>query len=324
MSPGETSLGLSPRDRATDPAFAADVIAGLSKAAKTLPCRWLYDARGSELFEAITELPEYYPTRTETSILAARAAEIAAATAPGSVLVEFGSGSSRKTEIVIAALDRPAAYVPIDVSQSALDDARARLAQRFPRLRVVPVVGDFLADVPWPSDLVGAPRLGFFPGSTIGNLTRGGARDLLVAMGHRLGLGQRLVIGADLQKDLGRLLPAYDDAQGVTAAFNLNLLTRINRELGADFDVSGFAHEAVWNADESRVEMHLVSLKAQSVRLLDRRIAFAPQERIHTENSCKYTLEGFRALAGEAGWRVRASWTDADALFSVHDLVFEG
>ena len=304
-----------------DEEFAAAVIAGLSQAQKSLPCRYFYDARGSELFEEITELAEYYPTRTELAILRAHAAELAQRVAPGSVLVEFGSGSSRKTEVLLDAMPGLAAYVAIDVSESALEGARERLEARYPRLRVITRVGDFRMPLGLPEELAGAPRLGFFPGSTIGNLTREEAVGLMRDMGRSLGAGARLVIGADLRKDVARLLAAYDDARGVTAAFNLNLLTRINRELGADFDLAAFAHEAFFDPDESRIEMRLVSLRAQQVRVLGRGFSFGAQERIHTENSHKYTVEDFEALARRAGWLPFALWRDPQHLFSVHELI---
>jgi len=304
-----------------DEDFAAAVIAGLSQAQKSLPCRYFYDARGSELFEEITELAEYYPTRTELAILRAHAGELAQRVAPGSVLVEFGSGSSRKTEVLLDAMPGLAAYVAIDVSVSALEGARARLEARYPGLCVITRVGDFRMALDLPAELAGAPRLGFFPGSTIGNLTREEAVSLMGDMGRSLGAGARLVIGADLRKDVARLLAAYDDARGVTAAFNLNLLTRINRELGADFDLSGFAHEAFFDPDESRIEMRLVSLRAQDVHVLGRGFSFGAQERIHTENSHKYTVEDFEALARRAGWLPFALWRDPQHLFSVHELI---
>ena len=301
--------------------FAADALEGLGARQKTLPCQYLYDARGSELFEAITGVPEYYPTRTEIGILEASVIDIVADTPSGSVLVEFGSGSSRKTEILLAALDKLAAYVPIDVSASALEDARERLSLRFPRLRVEPMVGDFRDPLRLPDDLASRPRLGFFPGSTIGNFRPGEAKALLCVMADALGPGGRLIIGVDLRKATAKLLPAYDDAAGVTAAFNKNLLARANRELGADFDLDGFRHEARFNGAESRIEMHLVSERAQTVRLLGRSFAFRPGESIHTENSHKYTVDAFQALAREACWAPCRVWTDAAGLFSVHEIV---
>ena len=308
-------------DDATASGFAADALEGLGAAQKTLPCQYLYDARGSALFEAITDVPEYYPTRTEIGILESSVGDIVAETPSGSVLVEFGSGSSRKTEILLGALDKLAAYVPIDVSATALADARGRLAARFPRLRVEPVVGDFRDPLVLPDDLGARPRLGFFPGSTIGNFRPSEARALLRSMAEALGDGGRLIIGVDLRKATTTLLPAYDDAAGVTSAFNKNLLARANRELGADFDLDGFRHEARFNGAESRIEMHLVSERAQTVRLLGRSFAFRPGESIHTENSHKYTVEAFQALSRDAGWAPRRVWTDGDGLFSVHEIV---
>lgn len=300
--------------------FARDVAEGLAKPQKSLPCRYFYDARGSALFEEITALDEYYPTRTEASILRDCAAEIAARTQPGSCLVEFGSGSSAKTQIILDALPQLAAYVAIDVSESALEEARARLAKTYPLLRIECVVADFGADFTMPRDLMDAPRLGFFPGSTIGNFEPAQAQKLLGHFAHILGPNSRLVIGVDLEKDPAILLPAYDDARGVTAAFNLNLLARINRELGADFDLSAFAHVARWNASAGRVEMHLASLREQSVRVNGRAFHFSRGETIHTENSHKWRLEAFTALAQRAGWRSGATWRDAARLFSVHEL----
>ena len=302
-------------------AFADAALRGLGAAQKTLPCQYFYDARGSHLFEQITEVPEYYPTRTEIGILSDCVEEIVAATPAGSVLIEFGSGSSRKTEILLGAFDKLAAYVPIDVSASALAGASLRLAARFPSLHVHPVVGDFCAALGLPEELSGRPRIGFFPGSTIGNFQPAEAIGLLGRMGEMLGSGARLIIGVDLRKDLSALLPAYNDAAGVTAAFNKNLLVRANRELGADFDVDAFAHEAVFNAAESRIEMHLVSQQAQIVSLLGKSFAFRPGETIHTENSHKYTIEAFRTLARAAHWSAHRVWTDANRLFSVHELV---
>jgi len=311
------------RDDEAAPAFATAVLAGLSKRQKMLPCEFFYDARGSELFEAITALPEYYPTRTETAILTQYAPEIAAGTPPGAVLVEFGSGSSVKTEILLRALKGLSAYVPVDVSSSALALARDRLIRRFPDLRVHGVEGDFRAGLALPVELAGKPRLGFFPGSTIGNFTPIKAARLLQVFARNLGHGARLIIGVDLLKDEGRLVSAYDDAAGVTAAFNLNLLERANRELGADFDLASFAHKAIFNRSLGRIEMHLVSRTRQSVSLLGRSFDFVPGETIHTENSHKYTVAGFHNLTGGAGWIPTRVWTDADDLFSVHELVLK-
>ena len=303
-----------------DDGFAAAVLDGLSRPAKALPCRFIYDKRGSDLFERITGLPEYYPTRTEIGILEACAGEIVSRTPAGSVLIEFGSGSSRKTEILLRALDRLAAYLPLDVSAAALEGAERRLRARFPDLRILPLVGDFRAMPALPDDLAERPRLGFFPGSTIGNFAPEEAVPLLRSMAGALGHGGRLVIGVDLLKSADVLIPAYDDEAGVTAAFNMNLLVRANRELGADFDLDAFRHEARFDAERGRIEMHLVSRHEQTVRVLGRRFHFAAGETIHTENSHKYTPDGFRSLAARAGWTARRMWSDVAGLFSVHEL----
>ncbi len=303
-----------------DATLRHDVLAGLSQPHKSLPCSYFYDARGSALFEKICLQPEYYPTRVETAILAAHVPEIAARTPPGSVLVEFGSGSSRKTELLLEALPSLSAYAPIDVSESALDEASARLAAQFPALPLHPTIGDFTDALDLPPTLAKRPRLGFFPGSTIGNFAPPEACDLLRSMARSLGAGARLVVGVDLVKDRGRLVAAYNDAAGVTAAFNLNLLVRLNREMGATFDVGKFAHQAVYNDAEQRIEMYLVSRDDQTVAITDHRIRFAKGERIHTENSYKYTIAQFRTLAAGAGWHGYQAWTDAESLFSVHEL----
>lgn len=299
--------------------FAEDAIAGLSAHPRTLPCKYFYDARGSDLFEEITRLPEYYPTRTETGILRARAADICAQLTPRSVLVEYGSGSSLKTEILLRAGDF-VAYAPIDISPAALEGAAARLRHRFPDLRVEPVIGDFVGEIVLPPALDGLPRAGFFPGSTIGNFSPPEARALLRRMARQLGRGAKLVIGVDLRKSPDILLPAYDDAQGVTAAFNLNLLERLKNELGARVDISGFAHRAVWNPRESRIEMHLVATRPQTIELAGRSFAFVGGDTIHTENSYKYGAAQFEELARAAGWRPLETFVDEDGLFSVRVL----
>jgi dimethylhistidine N-methyltransferase len=301
--------------------FADAVVAGLSSSPKTLPCRYFYDARGSELFEAITDLPEYYPTRTETAILAAHASDVADRVPDGAILVEFGSGSSRKTELLLAEMLDLAAYVPIDVSDSALAGAKERLEARFPALHVHPILGNFTDEVIYPFDLSSRPKVGFFPGSTIGNLTPSEAIGLLAGMGRTLGPDGRLIIGVDLKKDPHTLVGAYNDAAGVTAAFNLNLLTRINRELRATFDLTQFRHDAVYNPREGRIEMYLVSERAQQAGIIGHTFSFAKGERIHTENSYKYTVPEFQELARHAGWEPQEVWTDRDSLFSVHELV---
>lgn len=312
----------SPSALQRDDGFAAAVLHGLLQPQKSLPCRFLYDARGSALFEQITELPEYYPTRAETAILTRHASEIADGIGCDGALVELGSGSSRKTELLLAALPELRGYIPIDISVAALSAASARLRERFPRLDVRPVVGNF-ANPPLaiPTDLDGLPRFGFFPGSTIGNLTHDEAVQLLGRLREHRGVGSRLIVGVDLDKDAERLIAAYDDAAGITAAFNLNLLARINREIEPAFDLARFGHEARHVPTLQRIEMHLVSTQAQKVRLLGHTIAFRAGETIHTENSHKYTPEGFRALAHRAGWTPSRLWRDDDQLFSMHELV---
>lgn len=311
---------LSERFALVDDEFTAAVLDGLSRPQKTLPCRFFYDARGSELFEEITALPEYYPTRTETAILQAHAGEMADGVSDSSVLVELGSGSSLKTEILLAELPRSCAYVPIDVSRAALDGATRRLAARFPGLDLRPIVGDFARAIVFPADLADRPKTGFFPGSTIGNLTPIEAARLLAVLRATLSPGGRLIVGVDLKKDTRRLVAAYNDKAGVTAAFNLNLLARINRELGGNFDLEGFRHEAIYNARDGRIEMHLVSRRDQTAEVAGRRFRFRKGETIHTENSYKYTVRQFQDLARASGWLPARVWTDAGNLFSVHEL----
>ena len=301
--------------------FADALINGLSARQKSIPCRFFYDAAGSALFEAITELPEYYPTRTETAILRDHASDMTALAARGAVLIEFGSGSSTKTELLLAGMPDLHAYMPIDISGAALSEAQARIAARFPSLTVLPVEADFSLPLTLGNDIAAHPRLGFFPGSTIGNLTEVEAVELLANMRTILGDGARLIIGADLKKDVRRLIAAYDDAAGVTAAFNLNLLHRANRELGADFDVAQFAHAATYDVRNGRIDMHLVSRAEQSATVLGHRFRFAVGERIHTEHSHKYDVDGFQAMARRGGWWPQFVWTDDERLFSVHVLV---
>jgi len=304
-----------------DTGFAESVIEGLSRPRKSLPCRFFYDTRGSELFEEITRLPEYYPTRAEIAILNAHGAEMASGVPEDAILVEFGSGSSRKTEILIENLPALAAYVPIDVSESALSGAKQRLQARFPALIVRPLLADFTRPAALPEDLANAPKLGFFPGSTIGNFAPAGARQLLSKMRDMLAPEGRLLIGVDLKKDARVLLRAYNDAAGVTAAFNLNLLARINRELDGSFDLASFCHEAIYDPREGRVEMHLVSLRDQTVSVFGLWFRFFAGETIHTENSYKYSIGQFQDLARAAGWSAGRVWQDAERLFSVHELI---
>lgn len=306
--------------RAEDDGFAEDVLAGLSRSQKSIPSRFLYDARGSALFEEITRLPEYYPTRAEMRVLSEHAAEMAEELGDHGVLVEFGSGSSLKTELLLAHAAPGIAYVPVDVSQSALTHAVRRLSTRFPKLDVRPIVGDFSKPISLPPDLKGRESVGFFPGSTIGNFLPHEGIALLRAFGLGLSGESRLIVGVDLKKDPRTLVTAYNDSKGVTAAFNLNLLARMNRQLGAEFDLETFRHVALYDPRAGRIEMHLESTVPQEVEILGRRFRFAAGESIHTENSHKYTTDEFREMAVAAGWQAGRLWTDPDRLFSVHEL----
>lgn len=300
--------------------FAQAVLAGLARPPRSIPCRFFYDAKGSELFEEITKLEDYYPTRVETELLLAHGAEIGNLVGRGRMLVEFGSGSSRKTSLLIQALGGVPAYVPIDIAGESLAEAADWLRGQHSDLVIKPLIADFTTAVALPSVASGGPKLGFFSGSTIGNLTHGEASAFLANAARLLGRGSFFLIGVDLKKAPAILLPAYNDAGGVTAAFNLNLLTRINRELGGNFDLTRFSHDAVYDEAKGRVEMHLVSLVDQTVRILGRNFAFAMGERIHTENSHKYSVEQFQVLARGAGWEPVKAWIDADNLFSLHLL----
>ena len=300
--------------------FAQAVLAGFARRPRYIPCRFFYDARGSELFEQITKLEEYYPTRVETLLLEAHRAEIAALVGPCRILVEFGSGSSRKTSLLLGALGAVPAYVPIDIAAECLKEAAAWLSGRHEGLTILPLIADFTTTRALPPVAGRKKRLGFFSGSTIGNLSHTEARAFLANAARLLGPGSAFLLGVDLKKPVSILLPAYDDRRGVTAAFNLNLLQRINRELGGTFDLACFAHEAVYNEDAGRVEMYLRSLAAQTVRVHGRSFAFAAGERIHTENSHKYSVTAFQGLARCSGWRPVKAWTDADQLFSLHLL----
>ena len=299
-----------------DPAFRDDVIAGLSAPIPAVPARWLYDRRGSELFEAITELPEYYPTRTETALLERHAGDVAAAAGTGDAVIEFGSGSSTKTPILLRAV-RPSAYVPIDISGDFLRASAEALAADFPDLPIHPVEADFMKPIALPQAVADMDKIGFFPGSTIGNLVPRTAVDLLRAMKDTLGVGAWLLIGMDRLKDVDTLLAAYDDAAGVTAAFNLNLLRRINAELGADIPLDGFRHRAIWNDMMGRIEMHLEAVRDVEFTIDDRRFAFAAGESIHTENSHKYGVRDSRLLLRAAGWGVCEEWTDDAQQFAI-------
>ena len=299
-----------------DPAFRADVLAGLAEPIPSIPARWLYDLRGSELFDDITRLDEYYPTRTETALLEARMPEIAALACNDCAIVEFGSGSSTKTPLLLQAM-RPRAYVPVDISGEYLRDSAARVDALFPTLPVYPVEADFTKQVTLPAEIDGMPRLGFFPGSTIGNFVPRSATDLLRHFREILGVGSKLLIGMDRVKPVERLIAAYDDPQGVTALFNLNLLHRINRELGADIDIAAFRHEARWHDMNGRMEMHLVATRDTAFTIDGRRFAFAKGESIHTENSHKYGPRGARLLLLAGGWSPLAEWSDEAGDFAL-------
>lgn len=302
--------------------FLGAVLAGLGGKPKTLPCKYFYDSQGARLFEAICALPEYYPTRTELSIIRASGPAIAAHVGPEATLVEFGSGSGRKTRALIDALDRPSAYVAIDIARTALLAATRALARERPGLDVVAICGDYGAPLALPPVGVhGVGRsVGLFLGSTIGNFEPREAVGFLESARRVIGPGGAMIVGADLRKERAVLEAAYNDSRGVTAEFNMNLLRRINRELGGNFELESFAHHAPYNEALGRIEMHLVSRKAQDVTIARRRFRFEADETIHTESSHKYTVEGFQALAREAGFEPRAVWLDRAGLFSLHML----
>jgi dimethylhistidine N-methyltransferase len=301
--------------------FRADLLAGLSAPAKTLPCKYLYDDRGSRLFDRICELPEYYPTRTELGILRRHVGDMAAALGDGCLVIEYGSGSGLKTPLLLERLRHPAGYVPVDISRDHLFASAAALARRFPQLEVSPVWADFTKDFEVPATRrVPRRKAVFFPGSTIGNFGPTCAIELMAGVARRCGSGGAFLVGVDLRKSKAILEPAYDDAAGVTAEFNKNLLVRINGELGADFDLDQFDHRAVFDEKHSRMEMYLVSRRRQAVHLDGQTIRFAAGETICTEYSYKYTLDAFGDLARAAGLSVRQVWTDKAGWFSVQYL----
>lgn len=300
--------------------FQHALLAGLARFQKAIPCRFLYDARGSALFDEICRLPEYYLTRTEISILQERAGAIAEMIGPHCQLVEFGSGSSRKIRILLTALDSPAAYVPVDISRDHLRRSAEELAADFPRVEVIAICADYARPFTLPPPIARGRRIGFFPGSTIGNLEPDEATEFLSLCADRLGPESAMVVGVDLKKESAILHAAYNDSAGVTADFTLNLLVRANRELGADFVLDAFAHEAFYDENAGRIEIYLRSLERQSATIAGRRFHFAEGERVHAEYSYKYTVGEFRKLARAAGFRPVASWTDAEDLFSVHYL----
>lgn len=314
---------LTPEDEATA-SFAADVVEGLKATPKRLPPKYFYDEPGSRLFERITTLPEYYLTRVELGILRRHASDIAQLLPANGALVEFGSGSSRKVRLVLRAAPHLAAYVPVDISPEFLREEAEGMRLDFPALTIEPVVADFMKPFRLPPEVEKLPRAGFFPGSTIGNFEPHQACTFLRHAGEMLGRGAVLIIGVDRVKDRAVLNAAYNDADGVTAQFNLNVLKRINRELGADFKLDAFEHHAFFNRELSRIEMHLASVKRQKVKVYGETIDFRAGETIHTESSYKYTVESFGALARGSGWTPRAHWSDPEQYVSVHALTYAG
>ena len=309
------------RRRAPDAArFRREVLRGLRRRPKELPCKYLYDERGSRLFEEICGLEEYYLTRTELAVMRRHVLAMAACLGPGCCLIELGSGSGRKTRLLLGHLENPAAYVPLDISATALEASARALAAEYPGLNVLPVCADFTRPVDLPELPAAARRAVYFPGSTIGNFGPAEAGRLLRRIRRLCGPGGGLLIGYDLKKDPAVLEAAYNDRRGVTAAFNLNLLQHINRELGADFQLDAFRHLAFYNAEQGRIEIYLVSTRPQTVRIGRARVALEEGERIRTEYSYKYTVEEFSAAAGAAGLQPRQAWTDPDNLFCVQYL----
>ena len=313
------ALRPAPRNQTSDP-FLLDVIAGLSTTPKRLQPKYFYDETGSQLFEEITRLPEYYPTRTELKILRENAPAIAALVPRDTALVEFGAGAATKAKILLEAAPQISAYAPVDISAQFLGGEAAKLERDIPRVAICPVATDFTKPFDLPAAIRGRPCVGFFPGSTIGNFEPHEATELLRHAGQILGQEALFIIGADLIKDRNVLHAAYNDAAGVTAKFNLNLLARINRDLGADFNLAAFEHHACYNQERSRIEVYLASRKRQKVRLAGKTFEFRAGETIHTENSYKFTIKSFSALARGAGWAPVAVYTDADDYFSVHVL----
>jgi dimethylhistidine N-methyltransferase len=302
--------------------FAADVIAGLRASPKRIPPKYFYDREGSRLFEEITRQPEYYPTRSEIEILRMQARDIVQLIPTGAAMVEFGSGACIKMRILLDAADKLKAYVPVDISADFLKQEAAGLCKARPGLSVYPVAADFTKPFDLPAAVKPLPHVGFFPGSTIGNFEPYEAAAFLKNAGHILGRGALLIVGVDLEKDPAVLHAAYNDAAGMTEKFNRNLLVRINRELGGNFDLSKFEHHAFYNREQHRIEMHLASIKRQKVRVAGTNIDFRAGETIHTENSYKYSPQSLAALARGAGWKPIAMWTDAKNYFSVQALTF--
>jgi L-histidine N-alpha-methyltransferase len=305
-----------------DDSFLEDVLMGLARPQKTLPAKYFYDRRGCELFEQICDLPEYYPTRTELAIMQDHLDEMVKFLGPECQLIEFGSGSSRKTRLLIERL-QPALYVPIDIARTAIHAAAADLARVFPWLNINCICADYTRELALP-DFIGVPirrKAVYFPGSTIGNFTPHEAIGFLQLVRRMVGTGGLLLIGVDTKKDPTLLDAAYNDAAGVTAAFNLNLLDRINRELGGDFQMRRFCHKAFYDERKGWIEMHIESLASQFVNIAGERFRFSPAETIHTEISCKYLIEEFQAVARRAGFEPQLTWADDGGLFSVHGMI---
>jgi dimethylhistidine N-methyltransferase len=316
MAAGEGLALVELDDDGVATAFRGDVLAGLAQPQKAVPARWLYDDAGSALFEEITRLPEYYPTRAETEILSERCGEFRELIGPGRAVVEFGSGSSVKTPLLLGCIE-PAAYVPLDISGDFLRAAADDLAAKFPGLPVYPVEADFMREVALPPAVRELSKLGFFPGSTIGNMVARTAVDLLRSMRATLGEGSQLLIGMDLIKDVAVLEAAYDDAQGVTAEFNRNLARRINRELGGTLPLGKLRHVARWNDTYARIEMHLEAIEAIEFEVSGRGFTLARGETIHTENSHKFDLRSQNTLLLAGGWTPARRWLDGDGRFSL-------
>jgi dimethylhistidine N-methyltransferase len=305
--------------------FRADVVAGLSTSRKSLPSRWLYDDLGCELFEDITQLDEYYPTRTETGILRHNSAPIADFCGGHAAVIEYGAGAGIKTEILLGALRQPRRYLPVDIAGDFLAMTANRIGMRFSSVRIWPIVADFTEDFDVVDQLEGVENtIGFFPGSTIGNLDSIATDSFLSQVRRHVGTRGKAIIGVDLKKDIKTLIAAYDDREGVTARFNLNVLTRINRELRGEFRLDRFSHRAVWNEDASAIEMHIVSLRDQCVAVGPRQFVFLAGETIHTETSRKYAVEEFTRVAERQGWSASEVWTDSDDLFGVFGLKATG
>ncbi|WP_237056447.1 L-histidine N(alpha)-methyltransferase [Microbulbifer sediminum] len=316
------NMALSPANEINETEFfRRDVIAGLSKKQKTLPCKYLYDEEGSRIFEQICELTDYYLTRTEAGIFHDHLPHMVQLIGPDSVIIEPGAGNCEKVEPLLEALEEPRAYIPMDISPEILLAARTRIRSQLPDLEVDAHVGDFTAPEAWQgvvTEKVAGRRVIFFPGSTIGNFDPDAARQLLAGFAAHLAAGDGILIGTDLVKDSVVLERAYNDSKHVTENFNKNLLARVNRELGGDFDLDAFAHRSFYHALRQRVEMHLVSLKAQQVHIAGERFEFTEGETIHTENSHKYTLEGFAEMLGGAGFTLVRQWSDRGGLYAIH------